>query len=303
MSYQTDMQNGSDNTQDANINHGYIHEVYANYIPPHGSFAHTPNPSSVPALLDSQQQQLEGGHQGGWHTHIHRPLATQSGHGMYTEHQCYPYGPINPGFDEMMHSNQVAHGRNEHTGYVQHGTTPTSALENGYVSTRPATYHTTPNPIMQQSPFAGPPIHRDVHATYANAPTRVPHLHPLSASPPLARSPTNDPTSTTGIRCEWAGGCGQTIANGAPAGIRGHLKDHHFTGGAPAAKDMLQCLWGSECRRDPMQWENIPKHIAECHLKTMRRQCGDCGADFARSDTLTRHQLASSCPRGRGTAT
>ncbi|KAI0659226.1 hypothetical protein C8Q70DRAFT_128903 [Cubamyces menziesii] len=301
MSYQNDKRSDSDNTLlGANINNDYIYAVYANHIPSNGSFAHIPDSSSAPA---SQQQQLEGGHQGGWHTHIHRPLATTGGHGMYTEHQCYPYGTM--GTDAMIHHNEMVHGRNEHVGFGQHGTTSANVIDNRYIPAHPTAYRTTPNPNMQQPLLSGPHTnHQGVHAAYADAHTRAAHFpQPPSAPTSLTRSLTIDSVSAAAIYCQWAGGCGETITGGTPANIRGHLKDRHFMGAAPTAKTMLCCKWGDDCRRDPMQWENIPKHIAECHLKTMRRQCGDCGADFARSDTLTRHQQASSCPRGRATST
>ena len=44
-----------------------------------------------------------------------------------------------------------------------------------------------------------------------------------------------------------------------------------------------------------MQWENLGKHIAECHIKSMKRVCAVCGGCFARSDTLKRHSQSGGC--------
>ncbi|KAI0336870.1 hypothetical protein GY45DRAFT_1332898 [Cubamyces sp. BRFM 1775] len=295
MSYQDNIHSGSDSSPDpTTINTQYIPGVYANYDPAHGSYGHVQSSSSASV----PQQQLEGGHQDGWHTHMHRHLAP--GHGMYIEDQCYPNGPM--GFDGAMDANEGTNGRNQHVVHGQHRTTMPYTAESRHIPAHSATYRMAPNPNMQQPLFPIPPDHRGNSAyTTVPAPSRAPYLpHPPSAPPPLTRTPTIDPTSGPSVRCEWAGGCGEMIAIGSPASIRGHLKEVHFAA-PPASKAMMCCQWGHDCKRDPMQWENIPKHIAECHTKTMRRQCGDCGADFARSDTLTRHQQASSCPRGRGT--
>ncbi|KAI0646380.1 hypothetical protein C8Q79DRAFT_666199 [Trametes meyenii] len=100
----------------------------------------------------------------------------------------------------------------------------------------------------------------------------------------------------TQARCEW-GGCGAFLDDSSCAGVRRHLKECHFNGNPPAGKDPLTCQWGSSCRRDPMQWENVPKHIAECHLKSMARTCSRCGGTFARSDTLKRHIESGGCSR------
>ncbi|KAI0372032.1 hypothetical protein BV20DRAFT_906128, partial [Pilatotrama ljubarskyi] len=90
--------------------------------------------------------------------------------------------------------------------------------------------------------------------------------------------------------CAWDG-CGMDLQDDAcaPSAIRQHLKDHHFCGNTPSSKDRIACKWGGNCNREPMQWENISKHIAEYHLKSMARTCPYCGRSFARSDTLQRH--------------
>lgn len=97
-------------------------------------------------------------------------------------------------------------------------------------------------------------------------------------------------------RCEWDG-CNQLLGDNSCAGVRRHLRDYHYKGKPPSAKDSVECKWGGSCRRDPMQWENIPKHISECHTKTMQRECELCGDSFARSDTLKRHKEAGNCSR------
>ena len=49
------------------------------------------------------------------------------------------------------------------------------------------------------------------------------------------------------------------------------------------------CRWGDRgCGKD-MFPSSFGKHIAECHLRNMTKQCPYCGADFARADTLSRH--------------
>ncbi|KAI0635250.1 hypothetical protein C8Q77DRAFT_1156564 [Trametes polyzona] len=98
-------------------------------------------------------------------------------------------------------------------------------------------------------------------------------------------------------RCEWEG-CEMILPDAEPKTIRRHLKDCHFADKAPSAKTMVVCRWGGNCRREPMQWENLAKHIAECHTKTMTRVCVYCGDSFARSDTLKRHSESGNCTKG-----
>lgn len=107
----------------------------------------------------------------------------------------------------------------------------------------------------------------------------------------LSPGHTHTPTEK---KCEWDG-CNQLLAENSCSGVRRHLRDHHYKGNPPSAKDLVQCKWGGSCRREPMQWENLPKHISECHTKSMTRICAVCGDSFARSDTLKRHKAAGSC--------
>lgn len=116
---------------------------------------------------------------------------------------------------------------------------------------------------------------------------------------PGVLSPGRNHTPTE-EKCEWDG-CNQLLAENTCPGVRRHLRDHHYKGNPPSANDLVQCKWGGICRRGAMQWENIPKHISECHLKSMiRRVCAVCGDSFARSDTLKRHKAAGSCTQRSG---
>ncbi|KAI9063553.1 hypothetical protein FKP32DRAFT_678622 [Trametes sanguinea] len=100
--------------------------------------------------------------------------------------------------------------------------------------------------------------------------------------------------------CQWDG-CGLQLGNVTLRGVREHLREHHFRNRSPplSGKDMIECRWGGNCGRDKMQWENLPKHLAECHFRSMTRICDQCGGSFARGDTLRRHQESGSCFQGR----
>ncbi|KAH9941318.1 uncharacterized protein BXZ73DRAFT_21584, partial [Epithele typhae] len=98
-------------------------------------------------------------------------------------------------------------------------------------------------------------------------------------------------------QCEWGAPgarCGIPIDDPSPSGIARHLRTHHdvlvsdnHTRGA--------CVWGVRgCGKD-MFPSSFGKHIAECHLRNMTKQCQYCGADFARADTLSRH-IKGFCP-------
>ena len=92
---------------------------------------------------------------------------------------------------------------------------------------------------------------------------------------------------TSTARCEWEG-CDITLDDLSHPGIRRHFRAYH-----PVSRgQMVRCTWGGPCRSEPMLFENIPKHIAECHLKSMAQECPDCHNIFARKDTLKRHQNA-----------
>ncbi|KAI8986899.1 hypothetical protein BD414DRAFT_545513 [Trametes punicea] len=93
----------------------------------------------------------------------------------------------------------------------------------------------------------------------------------------------------------WWDCCGRHLHDVTPKGIRSHLKEFHFLERLPSSrKEMVNCKWAG-CHRDQMQWENIPKHVAECHFKAMARLCNVCGTTFARSDVLKRHRDSGSC--------
>ncbi|OJT01734.1 hypothetical protein TRAPUB_7790 [Trametes pubescens] len=125
------------------------------------------------------------------------------------------------------------------------------------------------------------------------APSNVSHLPYGAPIPPPSASYPGHIHTPDEKRCEWDG-CNQPLGENSCAGVRRHLRDHHFRGNPPSAKDLVQCKWAG-CRREAMQWENIPKHVAECHTKSMTRTCSSCGDSFARSDTLKRHKEAGNC--------
>lgn len=194
----------------------------------------------------------------------------------------------------------------------------------------PQHYHHLSPASTYSSPNSSPDVHDDLFTAYANCPQNgsyeqpgfpgpAPHItHPSHDASTFANPPSHLPYSaatvvrpsnmpqpptphaghahTMGRRCEWDG-CDHVLSEDSCAGVRRHLKDHHFGGNAPAAKTLMSCLWGGNCRRDNMQWENIPKHIAECHTKAMARTCSQCGDSFARSDTLKRHRESGNCTR------
>ncbi|KAL1943935.1 hypothetical protein VTO73DRAFT_3753 [Trametes versicolor] len=163
----------------------------------------------------------------------------------------------------------------------------------------PRTYHAheaTPSTFVDYALAAsyGQPI----RAPYPTGSTS-PDVSRLSYVPPMPPNRTQYPDhihKPALPMCEWDG-CNQPLGDNTCAGVRRHLRDHHYKGKPPSAKDPVQCKWGGSCRRDPMQWENIPKHISECHTKTMTRVCALCGDTFARSDTLKRHKEAGNCSR------
>ncbi|TBU28518.1 hypothetical protein BD311DRAFT_865456 [Dichomitus squalens] len=90
--------------------------------------------------------------------------------------------------------------------------------------------------------------------------------------------------------CEWRG-CNVQLDDLSHAGIRRHFRAYH----AQPRGSTLRCQWGVNCRSEEMLFDNIAKHIAECHLKSMKRECSTCGNSFARNDTLKRH-LNAGCP-------
>ncbi|KAI0777757.1 hypothetical protein BD413DRAFT_602051 [Trametes elegans] len=118
--------------------------------------------------------------------------------------------------------------------------------------------------------------------------------HPLqfgySASPVHATRPARAATP----RCEWAH-CHLPIDDPSPSGIARHLKQYHDVA-VTDNRSRGPCSWGT-CGKE-MYPSSFGKHIAECHLRNMGRQCPHCGADFARADTLSRHVKAF-CPNSQ----
>ncbi|KAH9852554.1 hypothetical protein C2E23DRAFT_188044 [Lenzites betulinus] len=96
--------------------------------------------------------------------------------------------------------------------------------------------------------------------------------------------------------CEWAD-CRVRIEDPTPAGIARHLRQYHNIL-VTDNRHRNPCLWGEGCGKD-MFPSSLGKHIAECHLRNMVKQCPHCGADFARADTLSRHVKAF-CPNASG---
>ncbi|KAI0635248.1 hypothetical protein C8Q77DRAFT_691832 [Trametes polyzona] len=134
--------------------------------------------------------------------------------------------------------------------------------------------------------------------------------HPPHETPRLITSsrsihsdfPSERVPAPTGQRnCEW-NACGIALPDAQHKTIRRHLKECHFPDNAPSATTMVVCRWGENCRREPMRWENLAKHIVESHT-TPKVICRDCGTSFARRDTLKRHVYSGYCPTGASRTT
>lgn len=115
------------------------------------------------------------------------------------------------------------------------------------------------------------------------------HLQPTSPQSMYA-TPLSTPGASGRTRCQWKD-CTIELDDLSHSGIRRHFRDYH---NMPRGS-MIRCEWGSNCRSEEMLYDNIAKHIAECHLKSMRTACKSCGNSFARNDTLKRH-LNAGCP-------
>ncbi|EJF63757.1 hypothetical protein DICSQDRAFT_153596 [Dichomitus squalens LYAD-421 SS1] len=99
-------------------------------------------------------------------------------------------------------------------------------------------------------------------------------------------------------RCEWESQhCGMLLEDSSPAGIARHLRQYHSVA-VTDNRNRGVCLWGGRCGKD-MYPSSFGKHIAECHLRNMTKQCPHCGSDFARADTLSRH-IKAFCPNTAG---
>ncbi|EIW55639.1 uncharacterized protein TRAVEDRAFT_22130 [Trametes versicolor FP-101664 SS1] len=158
---------------------------------------------------------------------------------------------------------------------------------NGYDHTRPPLspiYHTPAHSENYGSPFGGAPTQSFADPGYTGS-------HPASFA--YAMQPVHNTRVRETPRCEWAN-CRMPIDDSSPAGIARHLKQHHDVQVADN-RSRHPCRWGAQpCGKD-MYPSSLGKHIAECHLRNMVKQCPHCGADFARADTLSRH-IKAFCP-------
>ncbi|KAI0360595.1 hypothetical protein OH77DRAFT_1433966 [Trametes cingulata] len=125
-------------------------------------------------------------------------------------------------------------------------------------------------------------------ASYSGAPGYPPSAHQSSTLDYGAHSAHDvRPRPMTLPRCEW-GDCHMPIEDSSPSGIARHLKQYH---NVPVTDNRTRhpCSWGSRHCGKEMYPSSYGKHIAECHLRNMVKRCPQCGADFARADTLSRH--------------
>ncbi|KAI0764885.1 hypothetical protein C8Q74DRAFT_1006650 [Fomes fomentarius] len=118
------------------------------------------------------------------------------------------------------------------------------------------------------------------------------NLHQFCPTPPTPFHHDIIPTTGTPVRCQWDG-CAIELDDITHGGLRRHFRDRHYQ----ARGTLTHCVWEQNCRSERMLFENIPKHIAECHLKSMKQECPGCHGVFARKDTLKRH-ITSGCPSG-----
>ncbi|KAI0746862.1 hypothetical protein C8Q80DRAFT_1271692 [Daedaleopsis nitida] len=107
------------------------------------------------------------------------------------------------------------------------------------------------------------------------------------------------PPSPVEVRCEWDRHCRVPLDDTSPSGIARHLRQYHDIA-VTDNRNRGVCSWGGRCSKD-MFPSSFGKHIAECHLRNMTKQCPHCGADFARADTLSRH-IKAFCPHTTGHA-
>ncbi|RPD65604.1 hypothetical protein L226DRAFT_530858 [Lentinus tigrinus ALCF2SS1-7] len=120
----------------------------------------------------------------------------------------------------------------------------------------------------------------------------APHNHPAGSAA--------QPTAAACARCEWGDRrCNVPVEDTSPSGIARHLRQYHEVA-VTDNRNRGMCTWGGRCGKD-MFPSSFGKHIAECHLRNMTKQCPHCGADFARADTLSRH-IKAFCPNTVGHA-
>ncbi|KAL7284133.1 hypothetical protein ACG7TL_001414 [Trametes sanguinea] len=236
--------------------------------------------TSPSTILDDDQSSL---HELSYH---------QPGHSLEMFHGLHAQSVGNGGYDQptastVFMSTPVAH--NPTLGY------------------HPGTGGTVPMPIPAM-PYCEPhhsEYHHDRISRHASTATvtgvesysQAEPSVPLDGIPGNSQWQANPPSPNT---CQWDR-CGQQLSNVTLRGVREHLRERHFKDRAPpmSGKDLIECRWGGNCGRDKMQWENLPKHIAECHFRSMTRVCEQCGGSFARGDTLRRHQESGGCFQGR----
>lgn len=126
-----------------------------------------------------------------------------------------------------------------------------------------------------------------------------PTLPPLPGPPPAAPQHNEYPPGT--VRCQWDRGCEDPVEGASPSGIGRHLRRFHDIS-MTDNRLRQRCRWGVDCGKTLFA-SNLGKHIAECHLRSLTKQCPHCGADFARADTLTRHIKGFCASRAEHTET
>jgi len=94
------------------------------------------------------------------------------------------------------------------------------------------------------------------------------------------------------VPCRWNNGsCNIGLDDVSAAGLIRHLKAFHFNDSTNQWNNKARgvCMWGDQCGGGEMNYENIGKHIAAVHLRSLARICTRCNRVFARPDTLSRH--------------
>ena len=165
-----------------------------------------------------------------------------------------------------------------------------SGMDSGSYGMRRAPSSSPPYPSLLTSGHytAGSPGH--YHSNYTYAPP-LPSHHSMSG----LQSPV--PSES---RCEWGPErCNVPLEDTTPSGIARHLRQYHDVA-VTDNRNRGVCAWGGRCGKD-MFPSSFGKHIAECHLRNMTKQCPYCRADFARADTLSRH-IKAFCPYPTGVA-
>ncbi|PIL27585.1 transcription factor [Ganoderma sinense ZZ0214-1] len=145
-------------------------------------------------------------------------------------------------------------------------------------------------------PFSTPSAIRSPTYPEGDIKPKVENMENIQSTSPYAiyAPPLPTPGTDQRMRCQWQN-CPIDLDDVSHAGIRRHFRDYH----SQARGSTVRCEWGGTCRSEEMLYDNIAKHIAECHLKSMRTRCESCGNTFARNDTLKRH-LNAGCPALQG---